>query len=50
MDKFNFIMTKSINNESCCKEKTLTVGDIINNNKFDFNTNFAIYLCNKEVT
>ena len=43
MDKFNFIMTKSINSESCCE------GDIINNNKFDFNANFAVYLCNKEV-
>lgn len=49
MDKYNFIMTKSINSESCCEEKPLTVGDIINNNKFDFNANFAVYLCNKEV-
>ena len=50
MDKFNFIMTKNINSESCCEEKPLTVGDIINNNKFNFNANFAVYLCDKDVT
>ena len=36
--------------EPCCEEKSLTVGDIVNNSKFDFNANFDIYLCNKDVT
>lgn len=36
--------------ESCCEEKFLTVGDIVNNDKFDFNANFDVYLCDKDVT
>lgn len=36
--------------ESCCEDESLTVGDIVNNSKFDFNANFAIYLCDKDVT
>lgn len=36
--------------ESCYEDESLTVGDIVNNSKFDFNANFAIYLCDKDVT
>lgn len=36
--------------EPCCKENSLTVGDIVNNDKFDFNANFDVYLCGKDVT
>lgn len=36
--------------ESYCEDEALTVGDIVNNSKFDFNANFAIYLCDKDVT
>ena len=43
---------ESIINEQvkACEEKSLTVGDIVNNSKFDFNANFAVYLCDKYVT
>lgn len=36
--------------KSCCEEKSLIVGDIVNNSKFDFNANFDVYLCDKNVT
>lgn len=36
--------------EPCREEKSLTVGDIVNNDKFDFNANFDVYLCDKDVT
>lgn len=36
--------------KSCCEEKSLTVGDIVNNDKFDFNANFDVYLCDKDIT
>lgn len=36
--------------EPCCEEKSLTVGDIVNNDKFDFNANFDVYLCDKDIT
>ena len=36
--------------EPCCEENSLTVGDIVNNDKFDFNANFDVYLCGKDVT
>lgn len=36
--------------ESCCEEKSLTVGDIVNNDKFGFNANFDVYLCDKDIT
>lgn len=40
----------TVASEPCCKEKSLTVGDIVNNDKFDFNANFDVYLCDKNVT
>lgn len=36
--------------EACREKKHLTVGDILNNQEFDFNANFAIYECSKDVT
>lgn len=36
--------------EPCCEEKSLTIGDIVNNDKFDFNANFDVYLCDKDIT
>lgn len=36
--------------EPCCEEKSLTVGDIVNNDKFGFNANFDVYLCDKDIT
>lgn len=40
----------TVASESCCENESLTVGDIVNNSKFDFNANFAVYLCDKDVT
>ena len=40
----------TVASEPCCKEKSLTVGDIVNNDKFDFNANFDVYLCDKDIT
>lgn len=40
----------TVASESCCEDESLTVGDIVNNSKFDFNANFAIYLCDKDIT
>ena len=36
--------------EACREKKHLMVGDILNNQEFDFNANFAIYECSKDVT
>lgn len=36
--------------ESYCEDESLTVGDIVNNSKFDFNANFTVYLCDKGIT